>query len=271
MPVGDLQLTNVGGVTLEWTEAGAGRPILFLHPEIGLADADGVLAAMAGKARVAAPSHPGFGRSAIDPDISSVDDLSYLYLDLLAEWEVSEVTVVGIAFGAWIAAQMAVKSCERIARLVLAAPVGIKIGPRDQGEIADMFMLSEGDYRSLAYHDPARSRIDPTTLSLDEVIELVRNRQATARYSWQPHMYDPKLGRWLHRIRRPTLIMHGEDDRISSAHYARAFAGLIQGATFVSIGKAGHFPHVEQPTAFADLVLGFMDETLPHPPVERVS
>ena len=53
----------VNGVTLETIERGKGRPILFLHPGIGIEPDAPVLDALAKGGRVIAPSHPGFGAS----------------------------------------------------------------------------------------------------------------------------------------------------------------------------------------------------------------
>ena len=54
---------TVNGLRIEVLEGGEGRPILFLHPGIGIDAAAPVLDALAAKARLIAPSHPGFGTS----------------------------------------------------------------------------------------------------------------------------------------------------------------------------------------------------------------
>ena len=83
--------------------------MLFLHPHIGMHGAAAFVDALAQKSEVIAPSHPGFGRSAVTAEMTSVDDLSYYYLDLLDEFDLKGVTLVGASFGGWIAAAMAVK------------------------------------------------------------------------------------------------------------------------------------------------------------------
>ena len=60
-----------------------GRPILFLHPGIGIDPAAPVLTELAKGGRVIAPSHPGFGTSQLPKGMTTVDDVSYFYLDLL--------------------------------------------------------------------------------------------------------------------------------------------------------------------------------------------
>src|SRR5947209_19132937 len=93
----------VNGVTIEAVERGAGKPILFLHPGIGIDPAAPVLSALARGGRLLVPSHPGFGASELPKGISTVDDLSYFYLDFLEQLDLRDTLVVGIGLGAWIA------------------------------------------------------------------------------------------------------------------------------------------------------------------------
>ena len=55
-----------------------------------------------------------------------------------------------------------------------------------------------------------------------------------------------------------TLLIWGANDGIVKTSYGRAYAKKIPGAKFVSIPKAGHFPHVEQPEEFMKLVRSFI-------------
>src|SRR4029453_11329177 len=98
---------------------------------IGIERTAPVLDHLARGARVIAPSHPGFGRSELPKWMNSVDDLAYFYLDFLQALELRDVTLVGASLGGWIAAAIAVKSTARLSHLVLANPIGIKVGDRE--------------------------------------------------------------------------------------------------------------------------------------------
>lgn len=255
------RLLTVQGVQLEVFEQGRGQPILVLHGEDGLASQAPFLTLLAAHGRVIAPSHPGFGHSPDSDDIDTVDDLSYLYLDLLAEQNLREVVVLGCSLGGWIAAEMAVKSTERIAKLVLAAPLGIKVGDRETRDIPDIFALPADEVVRLKYHDPSHALIDYTTLSDDELTVIARNREATALYGWEPYFHNPKLRRRLHRINAPTLLLWGASDRfVTPGYYGVAYRDAIPGARLEIIEQAGHLPHVEQPEAFVEHVRTFLAE-----------
>jgi pimeloyl-ACP methyl ester carboxylesterase len=249
----------IEGTRIDLIERGEGRPLLFLHAENGIEPARAAIEALARSAHVIAPTHPGFGRSELSKGMRTVDDLSYFYLDLLDQLDLREVTLVGVAFGAWIAAEIAVKSTARLNRLVMANALGIKVGDRETRDITDVFALTEPEYLAMTYCDPAAGRRDYKSLPAAEAIAAARAREATARYAWSPYFHNPRLKSRLHRIRIPTLFMWGAHDRMAGEAYGRAFCAMIHGARFESIERAGHFPDQEQPKIFAEKVIQFME------------
>jgi pimeloyl-ACP methyl ester carboxylesterase len=252
---------SVNGIVVEYVEKGRGRPLLFLHPGIGLDPKAPVLDRLAERARVIAPSHPGFGGSEQPRSFTTIDDLAYFYLDLLDQLDLTDTIVVGISLGGWIAAEMAVKSTARVSHLVLANAVGIKVGDRETRDIADMFAVTEPELNMLAYSEPKSVSRDYTTMAEADLRLIARNREATARYAWSPYMHNPKLKGRLHRIRIPTLLLWGTDDRILSERYGRAYSAAIPGARFETIKQAGHFPHLEQPAEFARKIFAFTGQS----------
>jgi pimeloyl-ACP methyl ester carboxylesterase len=249
----------VNGATIEAVDRGKGRTILFLHPGIGIDPAAPVLAALDRGGRVIAPSHPGFGTSQLPKGMTTVDDVSYFYLDLLDQLDLRDVLVVGIGLGGWIAAEIAVKDCSRFSQLVMANAVGVKIGDRETRDIVDIWSLLFDEYNALAYFDPNVGKRDYKTLPAAESLAAARNREAYGRFCWSPYMHNPKLKGRLHRIRIPTLFLWGTADRILSDKYGRAYCGMIAGAKFEPIERAGHFPHIEQPEEFARRALAFAE------------
>jgi pimeloyl-ACP methyl ester carboxylesterase len=254
---GPVSSITVNGTRIDCIDRGAGPALLFLHAENGIEPAAAAIDALAQHARVIAPTHPGFGRSELPKGMRTVDDLSYFYLDLIDQLDLRELTMVGVSLGAWIAAEMAVKSTARMARLVMANAVGVKIGARENRDIVDIFALTENEYLDIAYADPAMGRRDYKALPEEVALAAARSREATARYAWNPYFHNPRLKSRLHRIRIPTLFLWGMQDRMLSEAYGRAYAAMIAGARFEPVERAGHFPHQEQPKLFAEKVLAF--------------
>jgi pimeloyl-ACP methyl ester carboxylesterase len=248
------QIVAVSGVSLDIEDRGIGRPLLFLHAGEGLQPNRPWIDALARNHRVIAPNHPGFGGSSLPDWFGTVDDIAYLYLDLIQALGLKDVLLVGACFGGWIAAEMAVRSTASLSGLVLSAPLGIKIGGHLDRDIADMHSLSRADFIQKAWADPAKGEIDYTKLPDAELAGIARGRESLALFGWKPYMHNPRLRRWLHRIDVPTKLIWGSDDRIVSTAYAEGWKAEIPAATLEIIPNAGHYPHWEQPDAFAAAV-----------------
>jgi pimeloyl-ACP methyl ester carboxylesterase len=142
----ELTRVTVAGVPIEVSERGRGRPILVLHgghPSGRIDPGARELQALAEKAREIAPTHPGFGLDPAPRDLTTIDDLAYLYLDLMTAMDLKDAVVVGLSLGGYIAAEMAVKSIARMSHLVLVNALGIKPGGRETRDIADIFAITD--------------------------------------------------------------------------------------------------------------------------------
>jgi pimeloyl-ACP methyl ester carboxylesterase len=252
------RMMTIAGTAVELVERGQGKALLFLHPGEGLAPERRWLDLLAQRHRVIAPSHPGYGGSALIDGAGSVDDLAYLYLDLAAELELEDAVLVGACFGGWVAAEIMVRSTARFSHLVLVDPLGIKVSSREERDIADMHAMPQAEYLRAAWADPAKGAVDFASVPESELAAIVRGREAFALYGWKPYMHNPRLKRWLHRIDRPTLLLWGAEDRIVTPAYGEGWRAEIPGARFELIPEAGHFPHWEQPEIFVDKLAAFV-------------
>lgn len=238
---------------------GRGRPLLLIpgeetyEPELPLIDA------LAKKFEVIIAWPPGYGRSTLPESIRNMDDVSYLYLDLLDKLDLRNVTVMGFSVGGWIGAEMATKSCARLKRMVLTCPLGIKIGGPYDRDIADIYFLPFDEVKRRRFHEPASDPRDLTKLSDGQAFAVARHRETTARLCWEPYFHNPSLKHRLNRVTVPTLVVWGSSDGIVTPEYGKAYAKMIPGAKMKVIRKAGHLPHVERPDAFMKAVAGFLD------------
>jgi pimeloyl-ACP methyl ester carboxylesterase len=260
---GHEQRHTVDGVTLQVFRGGQGPTLLVLHDCEVMTEWQPYHAMLARQFTVLAPSHPGFGASERTGSIDSIDDLAYLYLDFIAALGPQTVDVLGLGMGGWIAAEMAVRCSHHLRRLVMADPVGIKVSGRTEVDIIETFILNREQLLEVGWHDPTegaeRMKLPGTPgLADEDLLTLIRNREAAARLTWKPFMHNPALRRWLHRIAVPTLVLWGESDRIVRPDYGRAFQQVIPGAQFQLIPAAGHYPYLERPDDFVAAVTAFL-------------
>ena len=248
----------VSGVRLEITQCGRGRDILFLHSGFWLAEEESFVRELGKIGRVVAPTHPGFGDHDAPAQLTSVDDIAYLYLDLMDGLDLQNVLLVGASFGGWIAAEMMVKGAERVASLALLGPYGVKAGQREERAIADVFAVPDSKLAVQTYVDPSRFHRDLKDIDDRQLTRRVRSREALARYGWSPYMHDPKLPARLHRVKVRSTVLRGDHDGMVSEACCRLYAEKLPNAEFSVIKGAAHLPHVEQPEA----VLGHLAKLL---------
>lgn len=254
-----LSRRTLGEVQLEFLDRGEGRPMLVLHGAGGPFAEAPFIDMLAQHGRVIAPTHPGFGSTELPDWFESIDDLAYLYLDLLDALDLRNVILIGASMGGWTAAEIAVRNASRLAGLVLVDAVGVKVSDRETRDITDIFATPAGKLAAMVWHDPTIAP-NPLTLPDDQLEIVARNRAASAMYLWEPYAHNPKLLRRLHRVTVPTLVLWGESDGLVTTDYGRAYTKAIPGAEFRVIPSAGHVPHLERPKVFTDHVIRFLSE-----------
>ena len=198
-------------------EAGDDAPLLWLHGGQGFNPIQEFVPLFAAQRRLIVPSHPGFGRSVLPDWLDSIDDIAHIYLELLDHLDLGAIDVAGCSIGGWIAAEMAAKSPERIRRLVMIGPVGVKAGSADKLDVPDIFAMPQDEANKLLFYDPARMTPDLNKMPDEELTIMVRNRETLALLTWEPWMHNPKLKRRLHRAGMPALFVRGASDGLVSA------------------------------------------------------
>ena len=253
----DCHFVRVGDIDVEVWARGTGRALLLLHPGDGLDQDSPFLSQLASRYRVIAPSHPGFGASSLPAWMNSVDDLAYFYLDFIAQQRLHNFLLVGVSFGAWLAAEIAIHCQHGMAGLVLADAVGAKFEGPEKREIRDLFSYPLYEQAELIYSDAARRNPEYKDRTEAALLRLARNHATFALMGWSPTLHHPKLRHRLHRITVPTQLLWGAEDRVVTPDYGRRFAAAIPGAKFTLIDRAGHYPHIEQPEAFGAAIDAF--------------
>lgn len=252
----------VNGVTVELRKGGEGPPLVILHGEEIRRELAPFHSLLAERFQVLVPSLPGLGRTELPGWIDCVDDLAHFSLDLIDGLNRGGVHLLGIGFGGWVATEMAVISRQELNKLILVDSVGIKVSEPWVRDIADIFVLSSNELARLAWHDPAKANqmnVPGTPgMSEEDLLESLRNRQTVLSLGWKPFMHNPKLMGRLRRVKIPTLVVWGENDRAVSPDYGRAFHDAIPNSKFRLIPLAGHYPHREQPEEFVRVVTEFL-------------
>ena len=249
---------NVAGAEIEMLQGGQGKPLLFLHGGEGpVTYSAEYLKLLAKNYRIYAPWHPGFGHSERPKSFRKFDDIVYFYLDLIGQLKLETPILAGASFGGWLACELAIRSPDSFSHLLLSAPLGIKVGGREDRDITDLYLVGTADWPQ---YFVANENLRPkySELTKPELLGIARARESLTLYGWEPYMHNPVLKRWLHRITIPTLIVSGDQDRMVSAGYSESYASLIPGSRFEVLKGAGHLACVDKPKEFVELAHSFL-------------
>jgi pimeloyl-ACP methyl ester carboxylesterase len=246
---------EVAGTRMHLSRAGSGRTVLVLHHDIGTPDRLPFYDSLAAKFDVIVPHFPGWGKSERPQWLRNPRDIGAMMNWLLAELDARDVSLVGLGFGGWVAAEMASQAPTAFRRLVLVGAMGIK---PPEGDIADQAIVSYLDYPKAGFHDQAAFARIYGDVTTDQLEAWDIAREMSFRTAWKPYMYNQTLPHLLGGVRTPALVIWGDDDRIVPISAGQAYVKALRNATMTTIAGCGHFAEMEKPAEVAKLTGDFI-------------
>ncbi|HYC57030.1 MAG TPA: alpha/beta fold hydrolase [Candidatus Binatia bacterium] len=272
------------GHRIRYRTAGRGPVVLLIHGIAGTsATWDEIIPALAARYTVIAPDLLGHGDSAKPRGDYSLGAYASGIRDLLAVLGHSHATVIGHSLGGGVAMQFAYQFPQRCDRLVLVSSGGLgeevhaslraatlpgsewvlplmcAPGVRDAVNSAGSMLarlglragpdLEEGwrGFCSLGDADSRRAFLHTLRTIVDAGGQRV---SATDRL----YLMDVGL---------PVMIVWGERDPIIPMQHGLEAHAAVPGSRLELFPGAGHFPHRDDPSRFADVLLDFLDTTEP--------
>lgn len=232
------------------------QAILVLHHDIGNPGWLPFYEALARRFDAVVPSLPGYGRSERADWMRSVRDLAAIEQWLLKELRLDRVSLVGLGFGGWVAAEMASLAPRQFQRLALVGAMGIK---PERGEILDQAVLSHEAYVRAGFADQSCcDAVFGAEPDIDRLEAWDVHRETTFRIAWKPYMYSQTLSHLLGGIEAPALVVWGRDDRVVPLECGERYREALADARLATIDDCGHFVEMEKPDELARLVTDFV-------------
>jgi pimeloyl-ACP methyl ester carboxylesterase len=238
---------------------GDGAPLVYLHGLLGQ-EWGAFQDALAARRRVFAPAHAGSDEPDELRDLDNIHDLVLYYDDLFDQLGLEQVDLVGHSFGGMVAAEIAATYPRRVRRLVLIDALGLW---RDDAPVQDYLLVPAERRVALLLGDPARPEVraqlalpaDPQE-QVQALLHRISALASASHFIWP--IPERGLAKRLHRVKAPTLILWGAQDRLVPSAYAEDFAAKIAGARVELVAGAGHTPQFDQPAAVAARILEFL-------------
>lgn len=258
--IGEL-VTLPSGLRLSCVDHGdASDPVVLALP--GPTDSWGsyrpVLERLPPGVRVVAVSQRGHGDSDKPATGYRVEDLAADVVPLMNVLGIGRAVVAGHSGSTLVARRVALDHPARVAGLVLEASPTTLSGSRD---LQEFLASTVARLRDPVDRDVARSFILDTSsgdMSPDFVDELVEEVRKVPVRVWREVFggllaYDDMSA--VGRIRVPTLLVWGDQDRLVSRQMQDELRSRIPGGRLVVHAGAGHTPRWDDPSRFAaDLV-----------------
>ncbi|WP_078624023.1 alpha/beta fold hydrolase [Streptomyces monomycini] len=252
---------------LFWLDTGSGRPLVLLHG--GFLDHrmwDRQVPAFAAKYRVIAPDARGHGRSAnATGPFRPADDVA----GLLRHLGTGPVILVGLSMGAATAVDVALEYPELVSGLVVSGAgtsepyysdpwttrtmgawhAAMASGDLD-ASVEAFILLAAGPHRG-------PDGVDPKIV--DELRDM--NKGTLAKHSsGESSPILPVRDTWERAagIEVPVLAVNGGLDSPDNIGMAERLVGTVKNGRAVSVDGAAHYPNMERPDEFNEIVGGFL-------------
>lgn len=275
-----LQSTTLHGHDISFRMAGEGSALLLIHGMAGSSKTwREVMPRLTEHHRVLAPDLLGHGESAKPMGDYSLGAFASGLRDLMGVLGVPRATVVGQSLGGGVAMQLAYQHPELVERLVLVGSGGLG---RDVSWLLRVLTLPGAEYVMPLIFPPAACDAGDAVgryltglgWRAPHVAEMwlayksltgVQNRHAFIRTL--RGVIDPggqsvnATDRLYLAAAMPTMIIWGDEDPIIPVSHAYAAHEAIPGSRLEILEGVGHFPHLERPERFIELLLDFVETT----------
>jgi 3-oxoadipate enol-lactonase len=250
-----MPFANSAGTRIYWEQDGSGEPVLLI---MGLGYSHEMWhrtrPVLAKHFEVVVFDNRGVGQSDVPPGPYSIAQMAEDAVAVLDAAGIESAHVIGVSMGGMIAQEFALTYPARVRRLILGCTAcGGKNAVRAEKEVNDV-LFARG---SMSPEDAIRAAIPfiydvgtPRERIEDDLAIRRRTIPTSQAYmaqlngilAWQS--YDR-----LSQIQAPTLVLHGESDRLVPAGNGKVIAQAIPGAELVMLKNASHLFTTDQPEA----------------------
>ncbi len=258
------------GSQLAWREWGSGRPVVMLHGwSMSSVVFSEVAALLADEYRLLCPDLPGHGYS--DPlNRYSMESMAAAIAQWAERLQLADFALLGWSLGGQVAIELAATCSTRIDRLLLISttPCFCRTGDWFYGlpitqvkallrNLDRAYEKTQGDFFNLQFTDEDLPK-DRYRQILKFAVRAGRLPEPEVAKETLHLLGQADLRSSLDKIKRPTLVMHGELDRIIPLEAGAFLAEQLSNTQFHRLPQVGHAPFFSYPSASAELWRTFL-------------
>lgn len=209
---------------------------------------------------------PGYGDSLMVEPVT-FDALADALAALLDAQGLNKAVIVGHSLGGMVALQLWARHPQRVAALMLAGSspafghgsgdfqqqfLAQRLAPLDAGQT--LAQVAERLIPAMVAPGFTGPGLALAQACMGSIAQVSYRAALHALVTFEQRAALPT-------ITVPTLCLAGEHDRTASPNVVRRMAEKIPGARYLELHGAGHLMNFEQPEAFTEALLGFLQKT----------
>jgi proline iminopeptidase len=267
-----MPTATINGTSIYYEEEGVGAPCLVLHGGLGVDHTlYRTLAPLGDRLRLILYDHRGNGRSGRPPIESlTIEQLADDAAGLADHLGLDRFLVLGHSYGGFVAQELAIRQEGRVRALLLVGTTPGQLGTGETEEEASgppqpaefVELMSTPPTTDAEFAGSMRAmfrfylhRLDPKALEpllAATIFNVAAMEQGMAA-----------LGRWsaidrLKAVTAPTLVAVGQHDLFCSPSQSYRIARHLPGAEVVLFDESGHFPWLDEPERFFEVVISWL-------------
>ena len=258
----DFKYLLVAKVRVRYVDTRIGEPVLLIHGLGGSIESwTNNIAELGKRFRLIAIDLPGFGFSDKPKMNYTIRYYNNFVVKFIKKLRLEKVSIVGSSLGGQIAAEVAINHPSVLKRLVLISPAGAL--PRSfKGSPALWNYTNVTNARSIQQVKQALSALDNQPVE-DSYAKLVYRmfQIPGAKEAFFSALTGSaravRLNNRLNKVKAPTLLLWGKEDRMIPVKFADPFIGM-KNCRIILLENCGHRPHFERPELFNVIVSDFL-------------
>ncbi len=245
---------EIDGLKINYKIGGEGFPFLILHGWGGSCDSwKKVIEILEKEFKIACLDFPGFGKSSFPPAAWSLNDFSNLVKKFTEKIGFEEFFLLGHSFGGRVAIKFVNFFPEKVKKLILISSAGIK--PTLNLKTKIIFWLANWgncifSLRPFSQFKESARKIFYFFLRGKDYVKARGVMRETMK-----KILAEDLSPFLSQIKKETILIWGERDRVVPLKYGMIFKEKIENSKLIVLPKLGHSPHLENPQKLAEILI----------------
>jgi pimeloyl-ACP methyl ester carboxylesterase len=243
---------------MDFEEHGNGKPVVLLHafPLSRKMWTPQIESLVEVNCRVILPDFRGFGENTNFGDINTMEDLANDTAELLNDLKIEKAIIGGLSMGGYVLFNFFRLFPEKFAAAILADTNYTADSEEKRKSRYDLIEKIESagapvlieNMLPLLVSDFTKETNPDLVKELEAEFAAVDSKGAVAALRGMAEREDHTD--YLEKFSVPTLLIFGENDKITNLEIAEKMHAQIKNSRFLKISNAGHYSNLEQPLQF---------------------